>query len=126
VTDRAPSATALGVATLRAAHLLLDGAPPILEDPVVLRLLDPEVIAAITAHPERFEAPHVRRLRFHIVTRSRHAEDRLAEAVTRGVCQYVVLGAGFDTFAYRQPHGPHRSGFSRSITPRVAMRSACG
>jgi methyltransferase (TIGR00027 family) len=103
VTDRAASATALAVATLRAAHQLLDGEPPILDDPVVLRLLDPEVIAGIRANPERFEAPHVRRLRFHVVTRSRHAEDRLAEAVARGVRQYVVLGAGFDTFAYRQP-----------------------
>src|SRR5262249_22024613 len=41
--------------------------------------------------------------RSHVVLRSRVAEDRLADAVARGVRQYVVLGAGFDTFAYRQP-----------------------
>lgn len=103
MTERAASATALGVATLRAAHQLLDGTPKILDDPVVLKLLDPEVIARVQAHPERFAEPHVRRLLTHVVTRSRCAEDRLAEAVDRGVRQCIVLGAGFDTFAYRQP-----------------------
>jgi methyltransferase (TIGR00027 family) len=103
VTDRAASATALGVATLRAAHQLLDSPPHVLEDPIVLRLLDPEVIERIRANPERFQAPPVRRLLLHVVARSRHAEDRLAEAVARGVHQCIVLGAGFDTFAYRQP-----------------------
>jgi methyltransferase (TIGR00027 family) len=36
--------------------------------------------------------------------RSRYTEDRLAEAVHNGVRQYLILGAGFDTFPYRQPH----------------------
>lgn len=103
MTERAASATALGVATLRAAHQLLDPPPKILDDPIVVRLLDPEVIARVQAHPERFAEPHVRRLLTHVVTRSRCAEDRLAEAVARGVRQCIVLGAGFDTFAYRQP-----------------------
>ena len=103
MTDRAASATALAVATLRAAHQLLDGSPKILDDPVVLRLLDPEVITRVQTHPERFAEPGVRRLLNHVVTRSRCAEDRLAEAAARGVEQYVVLGAGSDTFAYRQP-----------------------
>ena len=44
-----------------------------------------------------------RALRTHVVLRSRFTEDRLAEAVGRGITQYVILGAGFDTFAYRQP-----------------------
>ena len=43
-------------------------------------------------------------MRASIVMRSRYAEDRLAAAVARGVRQYVVLGAGLDTFAYRNPH----------------------
>lgn len=103
MTERAASTTALGVATLRAAHQLLDAPPKILDDPVVVRLLDPEVIARVQAHPERFAEPGVRRLLNHVVTRSRCAEDRLAEAVRRGVHQCIVLGAGFDTFAYRQP-----------------------
>ena len=41
-------------------------------------------------------------MRTHVVLRSRFTEDRLAEAASRGITQYVILGAGFDTFAYRQ------------------------
>ena len=44
-----------------------------------------------------------RALRTHVVLRSRFTEDRLAQAIVRGITQYVILGAGFDTFAYRQP-----------------------
>jgi len=39
-----------------------------------------------------------------MAARSRYAEDELARAVAHGVRQYVVLGAGLDTFAYRNPH----------------------
>ena len=103
MTDRAASATALGVATLRAAHQFIDGAPPILHDPVIGRLLGPEVIEKVRASPDRLAQPELRALRAHVVLRSRYAEDRLAEATARGVRHYIVLGAGFDTFAYRQP-----------------------
>ena len=51
----------------------------------------------------RAQTPEGRALRAHMVLRSRFAEDRLAAAVGRGVTQYVILGAGFDTFAVRQP-----------------------
>ena len=44
-----------------------------------------------------------RDLRAFMAARSRYVEDRLAEAVAQGVAQYVVLGAGLDTFAYRNP-----------------------
>jgi methyltransferase (TIGR00027 family) len=44
-------------------------------------------------------------LRAFVAARSRYVEDRLAEVLERGVRQYVVLGAGLDTFAYRSPHG---------------------
>src|SRR5678815_402183 len=44
-----------------------------------------------------------RALRAHVVTRSRFAEDRLRASLDRRVRQYIVLGAGYDTFAYRQP-----------------------
>jgi methyltransferase (TIGR00027 family) len=43
-------------------------------------------------------------MRAHLVARSRYAEDALATAVNRGVRQYVLLGAGLDTFAYRNPY----------------------
>jgi methyltransferase (TIGR00027 family) len=68
-----------------------------------VRLLSPEAIARLKEHPEQVQTPSARRLRAHVVLRSRFAEDRLAAAVERGVRQYVLLGAGFDTFALRQP-----------------------
>jgi O-methyltransferase involved in polyketide biosynthesis len=53
-----------------------------------------------------------------VVLRSRYAEDRLALAASRGVRQYVILGAGMDTFAYRQP--PRRP---RPRTSRIGAMS---
>ena len=97
------SRTALGAAWLRAAHLLLDDAPPILDDPLARRLLDSGAALAIRQHPHRFRTPLSRALRGEVLVRSRYVEDRLADAVQRGVRQYVLLGAGLDTFAYRQP-----------------------
>lgn len=88
---------------LRAVHQLLDGEPKILDDPAILRLLDPEAIEQIKANPARASEPVLSGLRAHVVLRSRFAEDHLQEAAARGVRQYVILGAGFDTFAYRQP-----------------------
>jgi len=101
--DRTASRTALGAARLRAAHLIVDNPPPIFEDPLALRLLDPEESRTIREGAERLHTPVYRALRSDVVTRSRYAEDRLADAVRRGVRQYVILGAGLDTFAYRQP-----------------------
>jgi methyltransferase (TIGR00027 family) len=97
------SRTALGVATLRAVHQVLDDEPKILEDTVIAQLLGAAAMVRIRAAPHRFNSPDVRGLRSHVVLRSRYAEDRLADAVARGVRQFLVLGAGLDTFAYRQP-----------------------
>jgi len=101
--EPAASQTADGVAVLRAMHLLLDGKPPILDDPVSLRLVGRERVVAILANPERAAVPATAGLRSHVVLRSRYAEDRLEAAVGRGIGQAVALGAGLDTFAYRQP-----------------------
>jgi methyltransferase (TIGR00027 family) len=101
--ERTASQTALGAARLRAAHLLLDDPPPILGDTLALRLLDPGADRAIRENPDRFGTPAWRTLRCDVVVRSRFAEDRLAEAVRHRVRQYVILGAGMDTFAYRAP-----------------------
>jgi methyltransferase (TIGR00027 family) len=84
-------------------HLLLDDPPPIFEDRLALRLLDPGAERAIRDHSDRFRTPASRAIRCDVVVRSRYAEDRMADAVRRGVRQYVILGAGLDTFAYRQP-----------------------
>jgi methyltransferase (TIGR00027 family) len=99
--DGRPSATALGAAFLRAAHQVLDQ-PRILEDPIALRILGSEGESALQSYPERYGAG--RALRAFIVLRSRYAEDELVRAVQAGVRQYVILGAGLDTFPYRNPH----------------------
>jgi methyltransferase (TIGR00027 family) len=88
---------------MRAAHQLLDASPHILEDPLAVRLLGPAGGRRIRDTAESYHTPERQALRAHVVLRSRFAEDRLAASVHRGVTQYVILGAGFDTFALRQP-----------------------
>lgn len=97
------SRTAVGVAILRALHELCDDPPKILSDPVVPLLLEDGVVQKAMSRPEWLRAPRMLALRSHVVLRSRYAEDCLREAVDGGVRQYVILGSGFDTFAYRQP-----------------------
>jgi methyltransferase (TIGR00027 family) len=98
-----PSRSALGVATLRAAHQLLDE-PIVLADPVALPILGAKAAAELRDDPFVFNDHLVRGLRAQLVVRSRFAEDELARVVAAGVRQYVLLGAGLDTFAYRNPH----------------------
>jgi methyltransferase (TIGR00027 family) len=98
-----PSRTAWRVALHRAAHQLLDR-PRVLEDPLAVPILGVETAAGLLADPSRFEtgrlAPYMRAF---FAVRSRFAEDQLAAARASGLRQYVVLGAGLDTFAYRDP-----------------------
>jgi len=99
-----PSRTAERVALRRAAHQLLDD-PRVHDDPLALEILGDAQAAALRADPLRFEnGPVAPVLRAFLAVRSRLAEDTLAQAVTAGVRQYVVLGAGLDTFAYRNPY----------------------
>ena len=107
MSDRNPSITALGTAYMRAAHQLLDASPHILEDPPAVTMLGPAAAQRITVAAESFQTPERRALRAHVVLRSRFAEDRLAASLNRGITQYVILGAGFDTFALRQPAWAH-------------------
>lgn len=98
-----PSRTALGVAWLRAAHQLLDPPPRVLEDPAAVALFGAGAAEKLRTDAARLQGPGARALRAHVLLRSRYAEDRLERAVARGVRQYVVLGAGYDTFIARQP-----------------------
>lgn len=100
---RTPSRTALGVVAHRAVHQLFDAPPRILGDPIAPSLLSEAERTALAKRPTSIDEPSARRLRARLVVRSRFSEDRLAAAVTRGVDQYVILGAGYDSFAYRQP-----------------------
>lgn len=107
------SVTAVVAATMRAAHLVLDGEPKIFVDPLAgplagaadeaaLRQKLGRLSAAIEADvgPDRAGAVF-RYMRSIMVLRSRYTEDELGVAVERGVRQYVILGAGLDSFAYR-------------------------
>jgi len=91
------------VAALRAVHQVVDREPRLLDDPVALKLLERRSRWRVEHLPRLFQGHSLRYLRSHVVLRSRFAEDCLADAVGNGITQAVILGAGFDTFAYRQP-----------------------
>ena len=103
MSQKTASRTALATAYMRAAHQLLDPPPRVLEDPTAVAVLGPGAEQMIRESAPRSQTSEGRALRAHMVLRSRFAEDRLAAAAGRGVTQYVILGAGFDTFAVRQP-----------------------
>jgi methyltransferase (TIGR00027 family) len=110
---KAPSRTAWGAARHRAVHQLVEDGR-IFADPLAVKILGGDVSAA----PDEallFETdshPVSKMMRFFVVARSAYAEAKLAEAVAeRGVSQLVVLGAGFDTFAYRNPYGERLRAF---------------
>jgi methyltransferase (TIGR00027 family) len=63
-----------------------------------------ELVRTPGRNPERKPRPFSVSLRAFLVARSRYAEDLLAHAAERGVTQYVLLGAGLDTFAHRNPY----------------------
>jgi methyltransferase (TIGR00027 family) len=105
--EQQASRTAQGVAFLRAVHQVMDSQPLILVDPVILTLFGPAGMQRMHDDPDKLQTPSARGLRAHVVLRSRFAEDRLEAAVQRGVEQYIILGAGYDTFAYRQPEWAH-------------------
>lgn len=92
------SKTALRVAIRRAAHQLMDR-PPVLDDPIAVRLVGP----GFARDMERAQHTVARDFRAFMAVRSRFVEDQLAAAVAQGATQYVVLGAGLDTFAWRNP-----------------------
>jgi len=97
------SRTADRVAERRAGHQVRDR-PLVFEDPLALRIIRPEVAKELRERPPaRESSPLAPYLRAFFAMRSRFAEDALRDAVGRGVRQYVILGAGFDTFAYRNP-----------------------
>jgi methyltransferase (TIGR00027 family) len=102
-----PSRSALAVASLRAVHQLLDD-PLVHPDRIALPLLGAPAEAALRNDPYALNDPLSRGLRAALVVRSRFVEDELARCVAAGVRQYVVLGAGLDTFAYRHPYRDNR------------------
>jgi methyltransferase (TIGR00027 family) len=101
VTHSQPSNTAMTAAAARAAHLIVDDSPYIFSDTMAEALLGGRAAELLGYHRGYAEHPILAAARAQVVCRSRYAEDRLADAVARGIRQYVVLGAGLDTFGYR-------------------------
>jgi len=100
-----PSRTALRVALRRAAHQLHDAKPLVFEDPLAVRILGKEHYEEVKRTPDSVKRPFSAALRAFMVVRARLAEDTLAAAVRElGVRQYLVLGAGLDTFACRNAY----------------------
>ncbi|WP_296228683.1 class I SAM-dependent methyltransferase [Ralstonia sp. UBA689] len=98
--DVAPDSTAARVALWRALHVQIDAPPHVLEDEVGLKLLAPE-----TGWQQRgdMDPQFTRPFRASIVARARFIEDLVIEQAARGLSQYVILGAGLDSFAQRRP-----------------------
>ncbi|WP_024873886.1 class I SAM-dependent methyltransferase [Saccharomonospora piscinae] len=89
-------------AAARAAHLVVDDTPSIFVDSLAARLLGDHAEEPIGYHRAHGSHPVLAGARAHAVVRSRYTEDRLARST---VTQYVILGAGLDTFAYRAELG---------------------
>ncbi len=98
------SITALRVAMRRAAHQIMDD-PRIFYDPLAFRILGAENQSAKYLDPRMLvQTPAESKYRAYLAARARYAEEELQIAINRGIQQYVILGAGLDTFAYRNPY----------------------
>jgi methyltransferase (TIGR00027 family) len=97
--DAAPDNTAVRVALWRALHLEVDALPHVLVDEIGLKLVAPA--EGWRGRPDM--SPFTRPFRASILARARFIEDLVAEQVELGVGQYVILGAGLDTFVQRRP-----------------------
>jgi methyltransferase (TIGR00027 family) len=100
-----PDNTAVRTALWRAMHVEIDSAPHVLDDTVGLRLADPDPDwrSRGDMHPDGTRA-----FRASIVARARYLDDLVARHAAAGVGQYVILGAGLDSFAQRHPEVPVR------------------
>ncbi len=96
----APDSSAVRVALWRALHVQVDPPPHVLEDEIGLRLVNP---GGSWRQRGDMSPSRTRRARASIVARSRVVEDLVAERADEAVGQYVILGAGLDTFAQRRP-----------------------
>jgi methyltransferase (TIGR00027 family) len=98
-----PSYTALTAAAARAAHLIVDDDPLIFADILAAALLGDQADEFIGYHRHHGSHLVLATARATAACRSRFTEDRLAAAAGRGITQYVILGAGLDSFGYRSP-----------------------
>ena len=94
----APDNTAARTALWRGLHVQIDAKPHVLEDEIGVKLLSPP-----GDWQQRPDMKYTKRLRASVVARGRFIEDLVVEQSKQGVGQYVILGAGLDTFAQRRP-----------------------
>jgi O-methyltransferase involved in polyketide biosynthesis len=88
---------------VRAAHQVLDN-PRVFDDPLALRIVDAQGNTEFHSEKRKYKIRLNRYFRAIAVARSRFVEDELSLSIKRGVRQYVILGAGLVTFAYRNPY----------------------
>jgi O-methyltransferase involved in polyketide biosynthesis len=98
--DVAPGSTAERVALWRALHVEVDPPPHVLEDQIGLKLLAP---GKAWRRRGDMDPQFTRPFRASIVARARFIEDLVVEQAGLGIGQYVILGAGLDSFAQRRP-----------------------
>ncbi len=103
IADGQPSFTAFTAAAARAAHLIVDAAPVIFADTLAEAMLGERADELIAFHRAHGTHPVLSGARAQATCRSRYAEDSLADGIGRGIGQYVLLGAGLDSFASRSP-----------------------
>ncbi|HEY6915105.1 MAG TPA: class I SAM-dependent methyltransferase, partial [Paludibacter sp.] len=94
-----PNNTAVRTALWRALHVQIDAQPHILEDEIGFKLIAPN--ADWRQRPD-MDIDFTRRVRASMVARARFIEDLIIEQAKQGIKQYVILGAGLDTFAQRR------------------------
>jgi methyltransferase (TIGR00027 family) len=93
-------------------------------DPLAIPILGGDGAAALARQLDPEQAESWRRMRAFIAARSRFTEEALGEAVRNGTSQFVVLGAGLDTFAYRNPHRPRLAVFEVDHPATQAFKRA--
>jgi methyltransferase (TIGR00027 family) len=119
-----PKPSAWITATARAAHQLYD-APPILPDPLALTILGPQREAELRADEERQRHPLAVAMRTTMAVRARLAEDHWHAAQQRGVRQYVILGAGLDTYACRAALAPSTQVYEADLPAMQRWKRDC-
>ncbi|WP_327139848.1 class I SAM-dependent methyltransferase [Nocardia sp. NBC_01327] len=97
--EEGPSRTAMMAAAARAAHLIVDREPYLFQDTAAEALLGTRAAELLSYHRTSGDHPVLSGTRAQVTARSRYTEERLSAGFT----QYVILGAGLDTFAYRSP-----------------------
>jgi O-methyltransferase involved in polyketide biosynthesis len=103
IADGQPSLTAQTAAAARAAHLIVDDEPRIFADTLAEAMLGERAEEFIAYHRAHGTHPVLAGARAQVTCRSRYTEDRLARGIEHGIGQYILLGAGLDSFAYRSP-----------------------